>query len=354
MRTGKNSDAGRHAMNPSRLKHTLVALASVAAMAIFAAPAGAATATISSSNHVVVTGQSSDRDQIGVSFDTGTNTYLVFDAAGVDATGVCTNVTANLATCPGAAVVAITIKSGNGSDVIILDQATIPATIEANLDGGSGNDIVRGSSADDSIGGGSGDDQLDGRPGADDLRGGSNTDTLLYADRTTPVSLDVGSSTEDDGNELDQSGNSRDTVRSDIERVAGGSAGDVIVGDSSSETLFGGPGPDTLIGNRGNDSLSGSSGDDVLFGQDGNDAARGEDGNDRIGGGGGNDKLVGGLNDDRITGDGGSDRLLGKAGIDRLFAKDGQHDARINCGSGPNGAERGKRDKRIDPKARRC
>jgi Ca2+-binding RTX toxin-like protein len=341
-------------MTPSRLKPVLITASAAVAFCVFATPALAATATISSSNHVVVTGQSSDRDQIGVSFDSGSSVYTVFDAAGVDGTGACADVTATVATCPGAAVVGITVKSGNGSDVILLDTATIPATIEANLDGGSGNDFVRGSSADDSIGGGSGDDQLDGGSGADDLRGGSNTDTLLYADRTTPVSVDIGSSTEDDGNELDQSGNSRDTVRSDIERVAGGSAGDLIAGDSSSEILYGAAGPDTLIGNRGNDSLSGSAGDDVIFGFDGNDAARGEDGNDRIHGGGGNDKLVGGLNDDRIVGDGGADRLLGKAGIDRLLAKDGQRDARINCGSGPNGQERGKRDKRIDPKARRC
>jgi Ca2+-binding RTX toxin-like protein len=341
-------------MAPSSLKPVLIPVVAVAALCLSAAPSLAATATISSSNHVAVTGQSSDKDQIVVSFDSGASLYVITDTAGVDGTGACADVNSTTATCPAAGVVAITVKSGNGSDVIILDLATIPATIEGNLDGGSGNDLVRGSRADDSIGGGTGDDQIDGGPGADDLRGGSNTDTLHYGDRTTPISLDIGSGTEDDGNEVDQSANSRDTVRSDIERVAGGSAGDVIVGDSSGETLFGGPGPDTLIGGRGNDSLSGSAGDDVLFGQNGNDAARGEDGNDRIGGGDGNDKLVGGPGDDRITGDGGTDRLLGKAGLDRLFAKDGQRDARINCGSGANGQERGKRDKRIDPKARRC
>jgi Ca2+-binding RTX toxin-like protein len=341
-------------MTPSRLKPVLITAVAAAGLRVFAAPALAATATISSSNHVTVTGQSSDKDQIVVSYDSGADLYRITDTAGVDGTGTCADVNSTTATCPGAGVVAITVKSGNGSDVIILDPATIPVTIEGNPDGGGGNDLVRGSRADDSIGGGSGDDQIDGGPGADDMRGGSNTDTLFYADRATPVSLDIGSGTEDDGNEVDQSGNSRDTVRSDIERVAGGSAGDVIVGDSSGETLFGGPGPDTLIGGRGNDGLSGSAGDDVLFGQRGNDTARGEDGNDRIGGGEGNDKLVGGPNDDRITGDSGTDRLLGKAGLDRLFAKDGQSDARINCGSGANSQERGKRDKRIDPKARRC
>ena len=46
--------------------------------------------------------------------------------------------------------------------------------------------------------------------------------------------------------------------------------------------------------------------------------------------------------------------MKGKGGIDVIQAKDGFTDRKINCGPGPNGAERAKRDKRLDPRAKSC
>jgi hypothetical protein len=46
--------------------------------------------------------------------------------------------------------------------------------------------------------------------------------------------------------------------------------------------------------------------------------------------------------------------MKGKEGIDVIRAKDGTRDRRINCGPGPNGREFAKRDKRLDPKPKRC
>ncbi|MDP9228634.1 MAG: hypothetical protein M3M99_06210, partial [Actinomycetota bacterium] len=71
--------------------------------------------------------------------------------------------------------------------------------------------------------------------------------------------------------------------------------------------------------------------------------------------GGSNDDLVsGGLDNDFIKGNKGVDVMKGNDGLDRIFARDRRRDRRINCGPGANSAERAKRDKGKDPKARRC
>ena len=72
-----------------------------------------------------------------------------------------------------------------------------------------------------------------------------------------------------------------DNVRSDIEEVFGGGAGDTLEGDGGSTTFFGGPGPDVITGGDGPDSLNGGGGDDTLHAADG--AA------DKVLGGGGTD-----------------------------------------------------------------
>ena len=329
-------------------------------MLIAAAPALASTARISSANRIVVTGQGSERNSVRVSYDLGMDLYTVTDGAGVTGSDGCVDVDANTVTCPGAGVVAVSVNTGAGNDLIALDRATMPATIAGALNGGSGNDHISGADADDSLHGGSGRDLLDGGPGADDLRGGRGSDLAYYGDRVAGVAVSVGAGNANDGNAVDQSGNSRDTVRGDIETVIGSAGGDFLVGDRSDEALVGGEGDDTLLGGRGNDLLLGGGGNDLLSGENGRDLLRGEDGNDRLRGGSGDDRLFGGPGDDIIKGQSGVDVMKGNRGIDRIFARDGTRDKAINCGPGNNRLEkakrdRGKRNKRNnDPRARSC
>jgi Ca2+-binding RTX toxin-like protein len=128
------------------------------------------------------------------------------------------------------------------------------------LDGGAGNDHLRGEFGFDSV--------LRGGPGADELSGGNC------------VSLH------------------------------GGSGPDMLRGiDVSwvSDELFGGPGDDTLRAFAGNDYVSGGRGSDSLSGGAGNDRLRGRAGNDTLNGNRGRDVLRGGLGRDTNNGGVGTD-----------------------------------------------
>jgi Ca2+-binding RTX toxin-like protein len=329
--------------------------AALAAALLTASPALASNATITGGNTVRVTASGSQVNAIFVSYAASTNTYAVFDSTSdITASGTCTAVDSHSVTCPDAGIRTVSVDVGNGNDTILLDRASIPASIEGNLDGDDGSDLILGGRGLDDLSGGGGADTLDGHEGADDLHGNGGTDSLLYTTRTTPVVVTVGSVNANDGNELDATGAARDTVHGDIESVSSGIAGDSLSGDSSSETLNGGEGNDTLIGNNGADSLLGFGGADSIFGGNGDDAGLGGLGSDRILGGPDEDRLKGGPDNDFIWGKKGFDVLKGKGGNDRLNAKDGGRDGAINCGPGPAGLEGAKRDKRHDRKPKSC
>lgn len=338
------------------MKRALLGGAIGFAVAAFAVPpALASNATITGNNTVRVTASGSQTNAITVSYISATDTYRVFDATSdITASGTCVVVDTRNVDCPGAGIRTVSVDVGNGNDTITLDRATIPATIEGNLDGDDGNDLINGGRGLDDISGGSGADSMDGHEGADDLNGNGSTDTLLYTLRSTPVVVTIGSVNANDGNELDQTGGARDTVHGDVEVVASGIAGDTLIGDSSSETLNGGEGNDTLIGNNGGDVLLGFGGDDAMFGGNGDDTGVGGAGNDQMLGGPDEDLLKGGDGNDFIWGKKGFDVLKGKGGNDRLNAKDGGRDGKINCGPGPRGLEGAKRDKKHDPKPKSC
>ncbi|MGH2955992.1 MAG: calcium-binding protein [Solirubrobacterales bacterium] len=326
--------------------------------ALLGAPAAlASNATVSGGNTVRVTASGGERNGISVLRSAATDTYTVTDAVSnltVTASGPCTSVNASTATCPGAGITRISVNSGNGDDAITLDRLTIPVNVSSNLDGSGGSDVINGARGIDEINGGRSRDLVVGHEGADDLRGGRGTDTVFYADRLTSLLVTVGHINGDDGNELDLTGAVRDTVHGDVENVLGGPGGNAIFGDSSSETLVGGSGYDILVGNNGGDVLLGFAGDDDHFGGRGRDLVRGGDGNDSILGGPDRDRLLAGPGDDFIWGKKGRDVMKGKTGIDRINAKDGRRDIKINCGPGPRKRQKAKRDKRLDPKPKRC
>ena len=333
----------------------LAALAAATAAAAVAAPSASASAvTISSGSRVNVTAPGNERNDVAVSYQPVGNLYRIVDPTGIDANGTCAQVNADTATCPGAGVGSIRVDTGASTDTIVLDRSTIPATVEADLDGGSGNDRLSGGAAADTLNGDSGNDTLDGAAGADELRGGSGDDAVTYGDRVTPLFVTIGAADDNDGNEVDQTGVRRDTVRGDVEQLFAGAGADVIFGDSSSEFIAGVAGSDRLFGGSGGDSIVGGPGADFISGAGGNDTLIGSEDDDSIFGGSQPDRLVGSGGNDRLVGKKGPDAMNGKEGVDRIFARDGGRDLKLNCGAGNNRLENLKRDKRVDPRGKSC
>lgn len=98
------------------------------------------------------------------------------DVVTVDVIGGNIEVTTNGQTTifPVGIVDSIAISGGDGNDNI---QLTNRVTVPARLDGGDGDDVIRGGGANDTILGGSGDDDLRGRRGDDIIIGGEGNDT---------------------------------------------------------------------------------------------------------------------------------------------------------------------------------
>ena len=142
------------------------------------------------------------------------------------------------------------------------------------LQGGQGHDILQGDAGDDTLEGGDGpdilhgvdgDDLLDGGAGNDFLNGGAGTgDTVTYAERTAPVSVDLDGVQFDDGEEGEG-----DTVSATVERIVGGSGDDTLVGNAEANVIRGGAGNDSIDGLAGPDQLLGEAGDDSLESRDG-------------------------------------------------------------------------------------
>lgn len=140
--------------------------------------------------------------------------------------------------------------------------------------GTAGNDSMIGLGGNDQIAGGHGNDAFTTLPGdgADDYHGGPGTDTISYEGRTQPVLVSL------DNVANDGEKNERDQVRSNVENIIGGSAGDVLEsfgafsrleGRGGDDFLYGGDGPDTLIGGPGADHLDAGAGNDHVDARDG-------------------------------------------------------------------------------------
>ena len=154
------------------------------------------------------------------------------------------------------------------------------------LQGSDGPNDIRGHGGNDAVLGRGGNDTLSGGTGADFLSGGTGVDAVSYAGRTAPVVVRL-----DDFSGDGEVGEG-DNVRSDIENVTGGPAGDLLYGSESANVLVGGPGRDLVSGLGGNDTLYGLADDDSIDGGDGND---------RLDGGAGGDVLAGGVGFDNVS-----------------------------------------------------
>ena len=140
----------------------------------------------------------------------------------------------------------------NGSTV-----APFAGKLLEQFTGGAGDDIMTGGPAEDFF------DMGRSADGADVIRGGGGTiaiDAVGYGGRSNRIVATVGHGTRDDGE-----AGERDDV-SGVERVFGGSGGDVISQLPNSQLglqIFAGPGNDTLIGAFGPDFMNGDTGIDT-------------------------------------------------------------------------------------------
>jgi Ca2+-binding RTX toxin-like protein len=108
--------------------------------------------------------------------------------------------------------------------------------------------------------------------------------------------------------------------------VEGGLGNDFVDGGDGDDSLDGEWGDDTMFGGQGADVLLGGEGDDWMAGDDDADSLIGEEGNDILYGGNGNDELFGDTpfnstyqhGDDQLYGGAGNDNLYGGGGNDWL------------------------------------
>src|SRR5919199_53791 len=176
--------------------------------------------------------------------------------------------------------------------------ALVPATAyAATIQGGPGNERLRGTRAADVIDGNAGNDRIFGLAGDDRLVGGPGND-----------------------------------------RIFGAGGDDTLGGGDSRDRIFGGAGNDTSLGENGNDLMAGGTGDDHQDGGAGNDRIFANLGVDVTAGGDGNDDLWALARGDVHPGPGGAvdqvgDTLDGGAGNDTFRTRDGEVD-RIVCGPG--------------------
>lgn len=146
------------------------------------------------------------------------------------------------------------VELGNqGVDTVLTSLASyaLGANLEILTYTGSDNFSGSGTNTGNLINGGAGDDNLKGLDGNDALNGGAGADT-----------------------------------------IDGGDDCDTLHGDAGNDLIFGGNNTDSLFGDGGNDTLNGGRGTDTLYGGDGDDYLDGGDDWDRTYGGAGNDTHV--------------------------------------------------------------
>lgn len=166
----------------------------------------------------------------------------------------------------------LTVREGVGEEWGTL-EAPLRIGRTAAVDGGAGDDLIRGGDLGNDLIGGEGADVLVGGE-LDDWIFGGEGDDRLFAGSTTGVTFADGSVAEDAAVAADGgNGNLLDGGAGD-DRLYGGSGSDWLVGGDGADRLVGGDGGDILDGGRGDDRmaqggaalLGGAGSDQYLFG----------------------------------------------------------------------------------------
>jgi Ca2+-binding RTX toxin-like protein len=245
----------------------------------------------------------------------------------------------------------VDIYGGDGKDVIQTYGST-----GTMLDGGAGNDTLKGWDTSETLLGGPGDDEINGSGGADHIEGGDGNDSIAPDTYHDPASdyVDGGPGMDVVDDWTIPSNDYNPPISVSMDGVANdgrpGEADNVVnvekIESHVSGTLAGGPGDDifTVYANL-------DEGNSALIGNGGNDKLTAGDYQDTLDGGAGNDVLIGGLGNDTITGGPGQDTINGDAtastcgiysckvpfGNDTIYARDGEVDT-IDCGVGQDTA----------------
>jgi len=249
------------------------------------------------------------------------------------------------------------VEGGAGNDTLRGDD-TLGNMLSGHegddsLEGGGGRDQLSGGNGADTILGGLDDDVIEGGAGADSLVGGDGFDMVSYAGAAIGVTVDLATQTTSgghaegdtiDGFEDAEGGAGDDTLRgsADGNYLYGNGGNDSIEADAADDIVYGGTGNDTLLGQGGDDtiedyegdnSISGGAGSDFLAGGDGADTLDGGDDNDQLYefgtlggvmlGGNGDDEAIAGAGDDLLDGGNGNDSLSGGIGNNTLLGGDG-------------------------------
>lgn len=166
-----------------------------------------------------------------------------------------------------------TLNGGGGNDVLDARDGT------NTLNGGDGDDSMVGGANVDTFNGGNGNDSMLGYGSGDIFNGNAGVDRVNYSDKSATVTVTI------NGTANDGVSGEADNVKTDIENITGGSAGDSITAQSSgsvANVLDGAGGNDTLNGNDGADTLIGGTGIDTVNGGSGNDSVLIRDGQSDI------------------------------------------------------------------------
>ncbi len=241
------------------------------------------------------------------------------------------------------------------------------ATIELDLQGGAGDDIITGGSEADNIEGDTGDDTLTGGIGADtfdfDYIGevgttGDIITDLEFSDRIDFALINsLGEALDPDGLDLTFIGEAAFSSTAGEFRFtrAGGqtqiqfdedgdgtadrfvtiTAGEFILVETAADSAVlqisaaasATAGADSLVGSNGDDTIDGLAGNDTIQGLFGDDSLIGGADDDLIQAGSGNDTLNGGTGADTLEGGDGNDTLIGGAGADTIDGGDGNDTA---------------------------
>jgi hypothetical protein len=212
------------------------------------------------------------------------------------------------------------------------------------INGGGGNDTVCAGGGNDNVDGGAGNDWIDGGAGRDGIQGGADSDTIIggasvdtasYAAATTPVTVNLSTTTAQN-----TVGAGTDMI-SGVENLTGGTAGDQLTGTGAANLLDGGAGNDTLSGGGGPDVLVGGPNNDTLTGGPAVDTVSYARTTSRVvvsltkttaqnTQGAGMDtirtveNLTGTAKGDQLTGNAAANRLDGAGGTDRCDGKGGR------------------------------
>ncbi|MBD2360610.1 DUF4347 domain-containing protein [Anabaena minutissima FACHB-250] len=206
---------------------------------------------------------------------------------------------------------------GAGNDVIDLSRVT--HNIRYTLEGGVGDDIIKGSAGGGSMKGDLGNDELTGGAGVDLIFGGEGNDIIDGKESADRLFGDTGIISEITGGERFRSFVGE---KDGDDKILGGDGADIIFGGGGSDTIEGQAGDDIAIGDGGNFDTNGSSLKRLPDGRyDVN--ARGAGAKDKIFGNAGQDALFGGAGDDLIDGGADSDEIEAGEGFDVVYGGSG-------------------------------